>query len=118
MKKTIWLCTFSAILGAAISWAMTGPQAPLTEPNSAAAAAIEGFTPIPKPATATPINALGPGDDLTPEERVNVAVYENANRSVVHIATRGYRGDTFSPSDVALFGGRERRGDRLRKGIL
>lgn len=28
-------------------------------------------------------------DDLTPEERVSVAVYENCNRSVVHIETRG-----------------------------
>lgn len=43
----------------------------------------------------------GPGiqdqglDDLTPEERVSVAVYENANRSVVHVATAGYRGDRF-----------------------
>lgn len=34
-------------------------------------------------------------DDLTPEERVSVAVYENANRSVVHVATAGYRGDRF-----------------------
>ena len=29
-----------------------------------------------------------PGDDLTPEERVNVAVYENCNRSVVNINTK------------------------------
>jgi S1-C subfamily serine protease len=32
-------------------------------------------------------------DELTPEERVNIAVYEAANRSVVNITTRGYRGD-------------------------
>ncbi len=33
--------------------------------------------------------------ELTPEERVNIAVYEQANRSVVNITTRGYRGDRF-----------------------
>ncbi len=43
--------------------------------------------------------ALPPGrlefDDLTPEERINVSVYENANRAVVHVTTAGYRGDRF-----------------------
>ena len=34
-------------------------------------------------------------DELTPEERVNVSVYENANRAVVHVTTAGYRGDRF-----------------------
>lgn len=33
--------------------------------------------------------------DLTPEERVNIGVYDNANRSVVHVTTAGYRGDRF-----------------------
>ncbi len=37
--------------------------------------------------------ASGPDDGLTPEERVNIAVYENVNRSVVHITTQGIRGD-------------------------
>jgi len=34
-------------------------------------------------------------DDLTPEERVNVAVYENVNRSVVNISTKVVRGESF-----------------------
>jgi S1-C subfamily serine protease len=34
-------------------------------------------------------------DELTPEERVNIAVYEKSNRSVVNIATEGYREDRF-----------------------
>jgi len=33
--------------------------------------------------------------DLTPEERVNVAVHENCHRSVVHIETRGVGADKF-----------------------
>ena len=33
--------------------------------------------------------------ELTPEERVNVSVYENCHRSVVHIETRGVEVETF-----------------------
>lgn len=38
-----------------------------------------------------------PGDDelLLPEERVNIAVYENCNRSVVHIATRSVATESY-----------------------
>lgn len=42
---------------------------------------------------AEPKAAIDP--ELTPEERVNVAVYENVNRSVVNINTKGVRGETF-----------------------
>lgn len=34
-------------------------------------------------------------EDLLPEERVNIAVYENCNRSVVHIATRSAAMESF-----------------------
>ena len=41
----------------------------------------------------------GAGDvaepELTAEERVNIAVYENVNRSVVNINTKGVRGESF-----------------------
>src|SRR5271167_2514304 len=33
--------------------------------------------------------------ELTAEERVNIAVYENVNRSVVNINTKGVRGESF-----------------------
>ena len=33
--------------------------------------------------------------DLSPEEYVNIAVYENANRGVVNISTKGLQGDRF-----------------------
>jgi S1-C subfamily serine protease len=42
-----------------------------------------------------PPSAAAPDPELTPEERVNVAVYENVNRSVVNINTKGVRGETF-----------------------
>ena len=32
-------------------------------------------------------------EEMTPEERVNIAVYENVNRGVVNITTKGYHGD-------------------------
>ena len=35
------------------------------------------------------------GTELTAEERVNIAVYENVNRSVVNINTKGVRGESF-----------------------
>jgi S1-C subfamily serine protease len=49
----------------------------------------------------SPLGAADRGDDeedeftLTPDERVNVAVYESVNRAVVHITTRGVRESGF-----------------------
>jgi S1-C subfamily serine protease len=40
------------------------------------------------------------GDELTPDERVNVRVYENVNRGVVHINTRGVQVDQFRMFEV------------------
>ncbi len=42
------------------------------------------------------VGGLAPNDldELTPEERVNIAVYENCNRSVVHITTKSVRGES------------------------
>ena len=36
-----------------------------------------------------------PADELTPEERVNIAVYDRVNRGVVNINTKGVRGESF-----------------------
>ena len=38
--------------------------------------------------------------ELTPEERVNIAVYETVNQSVVHINTKGLRGGGFLMMEV------------------
>jgi S1-C subfamily serine protease len=43
-------------------------------------------------------------DDFTPEERVNIAVYEHVNRSVVNITTRSVRNEGFFFGDVASEG--------------
>jgi S1-C subfamily serine protease len=43
-------------------------------------------------------------DDFTPEERINIAVYEHVNRSVVNITTRSVRNEGFFFGDVASEG--------------
>ena len=59
-------------------------------PPVAAAGADARLPPVAPQAAADPDLA-----DLTPEERVNVAVYENVNRSVVNITTKGFQGERF-----------------------
>ncbi len=80
MRKTLFLCTISALAGAWLSTWLTVPRA---EPE---AVAQESRLGLPRP----PVD-----DELTPDERVNVSVYENVNRSVVNITTKVGRPDTF-----------------------
>ena len=49
-----------------------------------------GVPAVPPPGSLPPAAMVAPAllDSLTPEERVNVAVYEEANRGVVNITTR------------------------------
>lgn len=80
MKRTLLLCVISALTGAWIStWLATMP----VEQELTAQEARPGMLLLP------------PDDELTPDERVNVNVYENANRSVVNITTKAARLDTF-----------------------
>ena len=118
MKRSIALCAMSALLGAVVAvWIApsdpvspsiaqeslrqpvdaTSPYAP-TQPQTSApplpalpAAQLTGNGPL---GLAAPQAAPG-WDDLTPEERVNIAVYDSANRSVVNITTEGVRPDRF-----------------------
>lgn len=99
MKKTILLCLLSSVLGAFAALLLfdspTGirttiaqePRLPSRGPGDApmrvnapprVAAETWGAPQTPAPQVE---------DDLTPEERVTVAVYENVNRSVVNINT-------------------------------
>ncbi|MGD0783804.1 MAG: trypsin-like peptidase domain-containing protein [Candidatus Aminicenantales bacterium] len=39
--------------------------------------------------------APAPTFDFTPDEQINIQVYENANRGVVNITTKGFQGDRF-----------------------
>jgi len=72
--------------------------APPTRPAAAAPAAAPSSA-APYPAgmpTAAPYTA----DGMTPEERINVAVYEAANRSVVNINTKSVQTDMFFMREI------------------
>ena len=63
--------------------------------------------PKPDPPAASPQDAkpaATPGQDLTAEEVVNVAVYENCNRSVVNITTQGVRANNFFLMEMPAHG--------------
>jgi S1-C subfamily serine protease len=73
---------------------------PSVEPRSVAQEAVVPVPFVPPaavPAGTAPAAVADPRAvfDYTPEERVNIAVYENVNRGVVNITTRGFQGDRF-----------------------
>jgi len=110
MKKVILLCLVSAGVGAALS-AMLG--APLDSFEQSAAQELPG-TPLLAQANGASARVAPPGtfasgpvpgdDALTPEERVNIAVYEKVNRSVVNIDTRSVRAEGFLLFEVPTKG--------------
>jgi S1-C subfamily serine protease len=105
MKKTLILCSISALLGAALVAAVI--ELPKAGSASQAQESQPRWPPSGGP-NAPPMATVGPAppwgitdpalelDELTPEERVNVAVYEKCNRSVVHITTQSVSIDSFS----------------------
>jgi len=80
-------------------------RSPNMEPVTSAQEPAPGLvTPIPAPpsgpeaapasgAAAGVSQARPPAAEFTPDEQVNIWVYEQVNRSVVNITTRGYQGD-------------------------
>ena len=105
MKKSIGLCVLSATIGGLLSALLFGP------PHSQPLSAQEPGAPraaLPRDGSRgdflPPVQApLGP-EELTSEERVNVAVYENVNRSVVNINTKSVRSDSFFLFEVPSAG--------------
>lgn len=105
--KTIFLSLMSAIIGG-LTVSYVGSPIVQTEAQAFAQPVKErrgpGFPMLPiipekksrKSAPTTPVLPI-PNENLqnilTPEERVNVAVYENVNRSVVNITTENLRTD-------------------------
>jgi S1-C subfamily serine protease len=101
MRKLVFLCLLSGFMGglAAIMWF----GRPVVEVQSVA----QDTTPWPAnqgniPTANTALPQGGPDQavpadwqNLTPDERVNVTVYHNVNRSVVNINTKGYQPDRF-----------------------
>ena len=109
MKKLLVLCVGAAILGGIAT-------APFTlEPSQQ----VVAQDPRPRPAPREPLGGrderrpIEPGsssrrppsappyeEGLTPDERVNIAVYENVNRSVVNINTKATRGEVLFVFEV------------------
>ena len=93
MRKAVLLCVLSAILGGLASFGLHSPH--VTGCQTAAQEASP-WSPQAGPAASQPV-AGGPSqlDSLTAEERVNVFVYQQVNRGVVNINTKGVTGNIF-----------------------
>ncbi len=94
MRRTFLLCTLSAALGAllAVGWydpPDTERKTLAQEPGRRWQPRLAGGSAVAPPAN-SPDNS-----ELTAEERVNVAVYENTNRSAVNISTLNIETDRF-----------------------
>lgn len=109
MKRVVLLCILSAGAGAVLSAVWMSPSgfseksaAQESSPGSSRVAqALPGPSGVPGRPAAPVVGGALPGaapigeEELTPEERVNVAVYEQVNRSVVNIDTASVRRDAF-----------------------
>ena len=93
--RVLVLCSISAGLGAIVAFALQ--QNPPAEQYQAPGPGPAWQTPSLPPGAAPAVAQGGPSllDSLTAEERVNVAVYQQTNRSAVNINTRGLSGDRF-----------------------
>jgi S1-C subfamily serine protease len=94
-KRVVVLCSISAGLGAMV--ALGWPQNQPAEPSQYQAPGQVWQSPQPPPGAAPAAYQGAPPvlDSLTAEERVNIAVYQQTNRSAVNITTRGPTGDRF-----------------------
>ncbi len=93
MKKFVATCVASAAVGALAMEIGRSQLASL--PVVAQEPRFEPSLPAASSARAKRLPALPRGADLSAEERVNVAVYEKVNRSVVNIKTETVRNDAF-----------------------
>lgn len=103
MKRIPLLCVLSAVAGSALTMALSQWAGPVAECVAQVAAPPGGMPLEPVGPRADASFQLAPPRDpavgmppgLTHEEYVNIAVYENCNRSVVNISTKGLQGDRF-----------------------
>lgn len=89
MKRAVVLCVLSAILGGLAALGLHCPLFSGTRSLAQDASAWQGQADPGAPSSPAPA-AL---DSLMPEERVNVMVYQQVNRSVVNINTKGVSGN-------------------------
>jgi S1-C subfamily serine protease len=91
MRKAVLLCVLSAIVGGLAAFGLQGPPPAESQP------AAPDASPWSPTGAAGSQHAAGSSqlDALTPEERVNVFVYQQVNRSVVNINTKEVSGNLF-----------------------
>ena len=108
MRRTVLLCLGSGIMGGLAAIILVG-QRPLMPVAPAVAQEFIRPAPVKDPAAGggghrpkldPQVERLPEVDDLTPEELVNVAVYDHCNRSVVNINTKVVRTDAFNLFEV------------------
>jgi S1-C subfamily serine protease len=94
MKRLLFCCTFSAVLGGAVAaWLVDTEH--FTWPDASVARAQEL-----RPVTGTAVTPIFPASipmnsGLTPEEQTNIRVYDGANRGVVNVVTKMTSYDRF-----------------------
>ncbi len=100
MKRVVVLCIVSALMGgyAAVRW--HDPM--IAESRSVA----QEQSPWSAPVAAAPAAAVSslPPNNLTPEEQVNVLVYQQVNQSVVNIDTKGVAGNALFMFEIIAEG--------------
>jgi len=108
MKKAFFLCGISALLGGLVAIVLYDP--PEMDRTSVAQESGWEFRPGQVASRLKRLPDYMPGGDppnargLTPEERVNVAVYQNTNRSVVNINTQSVQTDLFFMREITSQG--------------
>lgn len=109
-------CVLSGVLGALIALSLsdtasrwsaeaqerTADRGPTLRPPVTSSPAANSAPRATEPAPEQ-VAVLGP-DELSREEQINIAVYDSANRGVVHITTRGVRGERFFLLEVPTEG--------------
>ncbi len=92
MSRTFFMCILSGVFGALVTIGLTRNG---TQPRALAQErqprAFSDIQPLPR---ILKVNDTGL-EEFTPEERVNIAVYDKTNRSVVNITTHSARPNAF-----------------------
>jgi S1-C subfamily serine protease len=99
MKKAVFLCALSAILGGlvAVEWHISPLANTQSVAQEASAWGVQAPPDGPQPAAPGAAAPAGPAaaNSLTPEEQINVFVYQQASRGVVNINTKAVSGNIF-----------------------
>jgi S1-C subfamily serine protease len=104
MRRLVLFCLLSAVAGGLVAFGwhgLTAAQSPPTE-----GPAWPGQAPPPQPGAAVAPVAGGPiaPDSLTPDEQVNIYVYQQVNRAVVNINTKSVTGSPIPMFEVVSEG--------------